>query len=314
MNRNLKKFLISQLLLNKTITKSDAQNELRWMIESLEYSYSHKSWLKLNHWCNDRGLRNKPLQYILRSQPFCELNIICRTPILIPRQETEEWTLKLIKTIIHNRNIHPISPVNTTHANQSVIEDHHQLRILDLCSGTGAIALSIAHHLTLNQIPFMIKGVDLNPYAVKLSKLNQRKLLPVLASSSTQSSSLNFEVGNMLEPGFHHTIESFKPNLIVCNPPYIPVTNYSQLDKDVKDWEDERALVAQDGGMLFHKIMIDFLRLGLIDVNEGIPRIVMEIDGEHQVGPLEQKLRDNNVREFEFLKDYRRNTRTLWIH
>lgn len=68
-----------------------ARNELRWLRENVErlskgsrLNHTNKQWLR--SLCRDRG-RGKPLQYILGSQPFGDLDIRCRPGVLIPRYE-----------------------------------------------------------------------------------------------------------------------------------------------------------------------------------------------------------------------------------
>jgi methylase of polypeptide subunit release factors len=103
--------LVTCLLKNKGLNLNEAGNELRWMIERIKHKrkpdhqtpnsvdtkrilykgLNEREIEKLTRWCTDRGVRNKPLQYILQSQPFGSLSIICRRPVLIPRVETEIW-------------------------------------------------------------------------------------------------------------------------------------------------------------------------------------------------------------------------------
>lgn len=60
-------------------------------LESTINTFSDKERIRLNAWIKDRIISHKPLQYILRSQPFCGLDLSIRSPTLIPRWETEEW-------------------------------------------------------------------------------------------------------------------------------------------------------------------------------------------------------------------------------
>ena len=66
-------------------------------IDSLLDAFTLRERNRLNAWIKDRIVYHKPLQYILRSQPFCGLEIRTRPPTLIPRWETEEWYILQLK-------------------------------------------------------------------------------------------------------------------------------------------------------------------------------------------------------------------------
>ncbi|KAF6241405.1 hypothetical protein HO173_000115 [Letharia columbiana] len=104
--------------------------------------------------CRSRA-RGKPLQYILGSQPFGEVEILCRRGVLIPRPETENITTHLASLLL--------SPPS---------RPQHPLRILDLCTGTGCIPL-LLHSLLAPHIPSLhLHGVDVSPAALNLAAKN----------------------------------------------------------------------------------------------------------------------------------------------
>ncbi|KAJ7268750.1 S-adenosyl-L-methionine-dependent methyltransferase [Mycena haematopus] len=90
----------------------------------------------------------EPLQYILGTQPFGPLSIQVRRPVLIPRPETEHWTLRLAQLL------RPLRP----------------LRVLDLGTGTGCIPLLLCHVLPPGTV--RAHGIDINPAAVALAAEN----------------------------------------------------------------------------------------------------------------------------------------------
>jgi release factor glutamine methyltransferase len=199
------------------------RNEFKWMLQELFSNHSkidQKQLKKLEYWINCR-IKGKPLQYILGNQPFINLNIILRKPILIPRWETEEWTLNLIESIDKNA----------------------KLNILELCSGTGCISLALAKALPNSKID----ACDISKAAIKLSRLNQRKL----AIPETQLKFLNIDLFS------NQVYQLNKYDLVVSNPPYIPPQEYEQLDKSVKDYEDKIALLAKDAkGVEFYERIV----------------------------------------------------------
>ena len=128
-----------------------ARNELRWLTEHAEetsrrvkpsdrsYHRSGLSASKLLTSYVTRRSRGEPLQYIIGNQPFGDLEILCQKNVLIPRPETEIYTTRLAECL---RNI--------SHSRGK--SGREGLRILDLCSGSGCIALLL--HSLLKQPPY----------------------------------------------------------------------------------------------------------------------------------------------------------------
>ncbi|KAI7880110.1 S-adenosyl-L-methionine-dependent methyltransferase [Lichtheimia hyalospora FSU 10163] len=176
----------------------------------------------VNSAIRDRVLFDKPLQYVLGTQPFGELDIVTRPPVLIPRWETEEWVHRLID-MLKPRLQDPTTP----------------FRILDICTGTGCIALALA-----SQLPNVhVTAIDIADEAIALARHNQH----IHAIQSVEFHKM--DVFNLQAPV--STSEPF--DLVVANPPYITKDEYALLDPCVKDWEDQRALLADDNGLAVHK-------------------------------------------------------------
>lgn len=112
--------------------------------------------------------------------------------------------------------------------------------MLDIGTGTGALALALSF------IPdSTIHAMDLSPDALALARENAQRI----------GTSIQFHEDDL----FH--IESDYPvfDIIVCNPPYIPASESSSMDRRVKDKEPEIALfVPEEDPMLFHKAIIEF--------------------------------------------------------
>jgi release factor glutamine methyltransferase len=175
--------------------------------------------LTLEKMLKQRIEEKKPLQYILGSVPFCNLEILVRPPILIPRPETEEWVSWLINLF---------DPIK-----------QEPLKILDLCTGTGCIALALAHAFSQSSVI----GIDINPEAINLA--NDNKSHNAIKNVTFLYSDL-YAALNALQP-FH---------LIVSNPPYITEKEYASLDPSVTTWEDRQALVAEHEGMAIYERII----------------------------------------------------------
>lgn len=160
-----------------------------------------------------------PLQYLLGSVPFCGLDIMVEPPLLIPRPETEEWVLRLIDQIQSSGKT--------------------PRTILDLCTGTGCIALALARAFPQAHVV----GIDINPQAVACAQKN---------SAHTKLNNAEFMVSDL-----YTTLQEAQFDLIVSNPPYIDENDWRTLAPRVRTFEDRRALVAGDQGYALIEKIID---------------------------------------------------------
>ncbi|KAI0534939.1 S-adenosyl-L-methionine-dependent methyltransferase [Xylaria digitata] len=105
----------------------------------------------------------EPLQYVLGTQPFGDLEILCTKGVLIPRPETEAWASMLADLMLSP----PLSPDRTG------VKDEEELHILDLCSGTGCIGLSLyVRGMATKGTAVRVSGFDVEPRAVRLARRN----------------------------------------------------------------------------------------------------------------------------------------------
>jgi release factor glutamine methyltransferase len=207
-------FFVAGWIINKLtdniFSKSETQNL------SLEV-VSPEVCQKLQTWVDLLITKNYPLQYLLEEAPFGNIELFIQAPILIPRPETEEWVMQLI-------------------ANLQLFKKY-PLKILDLCSGSGCIGLSIAHAFE----NFTVHAVDKNPQAIALIEKNIQhlQLKNILALESDM-------FANLAQQNY---------DIIFCNPPYITADEYEQLDECVRLWEDKDALVADNNGLAFYELI-----------------------------------------------------------
>ena len=239
------------------------------LIEQTTIELSQKQELILTEWIKKLTEQHCPLQYLLGSVPFCDIDILVEPPVLIPRPETEEWTAHLIKqlTPLHNKN----------------------LKILDLCTGSGCIALALAKALPEAQIV----ASDIQQHALDLAKRN-----------CDHNDILNAAI--LKSDLFSAIPQLFKFDIIVGNPPYIAPEEWQDLDQSVTDWEDKIALVASDHGLeIIEKIIQQapsFLRINEELETEGIPQLMLEI-GFRQGGRVAALLKDAGYCNISIEKD-----------
>lgn len=152
-----------------------------------------------------------PLAYLIGTVPFLNLTLHVRAPILIPRPETEHWVAALIERL---------APFH-----------HTPLRILDLCTGTGCIALALAQafpHATID-------AVDINPDALALAQENA--ILNKVSSVRWITQDIRYAI-----------TQWGRYDLITANPPYLSEEEWLDSDPSVKDWEDMDALISDNDG------------------------------------------------------------------
>ena len=143
-----------------------------------------------------------PLEHITHQREFMKLNFFVNENVLIPRQDTEI----LVEEVI---NIKKKTNAKT---------------ILDLCTGSGAIAVSLAKYLPNTEIT----AVDISQEALKVAKKN--------AISNEVENQITFISSDLFT-----NLENQKFDIIVSNPPYIKEAVMKELDKEVK-MEPELAL------------------------------------------------------------------------
>lgn len=241
---------LNNVLCNRVISTQQAW----WILEALTkkskaelvaqemVTLSDAEHAQLAQWMYQLTHEHKPIQYILGTVPFLDLDLLVEPPILIPRPETEEWVSALIQSL------KPLSTMN--------------LRILDIGTGSGCIALALARALPHAHVV----AVDVNPHALDLATRN---------AACNDVANVQFVQSNL----FENISETF--DLIVSNPPYISEVEYEQLDRSVSHWEDKRALVAHDDGLALIKKLIIQAPVHLCSNTAlsscGIPQLWIEI-------------------------------------
>ncbi|MGB8467456.1 MAG: peptide chain release factor N(5)-glutamine methyltransferase [Candidatus Babeliales bacterium] len=215
---------MAQLLTQQTITLTKADEE------------------QLTQWITQLVQEDKPIQYIIGDVPFGDLTIAVSPPTLIPRPETEDWVHALIAQY------------------KQKCSSDAQLRILDLCTGTGCIALTFAHAFKNATVIAVDIAADAVTLACRNAQLNSIPNVTVIQS----------DLFSALTPA------SF--DLIIANPPYIPATQWSQLPVSVRAWEDCRALCAGDDGLTLIRAIIAQAGAWLTPNNTGLPSLALEID------------------------------------
>lgn len=231
---------------------------------------------QLEQWIDKIVNQHMPLAYLIGSVPFNGLEILLQQPVLIPRPETEEWVINLIKQLQQLEN--------------------QKLTILDIGTGSGCVALALAKALP----QAIVCGTDISDTALELAQKN---------AQHNNISNAKFFKSDI----FNSVSKEQTFDLIVANPPYIAQDEWQALDPSVKQWEDKHALLAQEEGLALVKKIIDQARAHLKPNNEfelqNIPNLVIEIG--YRQGPAVQKLLLNaDYQAVEIVKDLEGKDRT----
>jgi release factor glutamine methyltransferase len=207
----------------------------------------------------ERRLRGEPIQYIVGETEFFGLPFKVTPDVLIPRPETEHVVEKAIE----------------------LARLHAAPRIVDLCTGSGAIAIALAHALPATAIT----ATDLSPSALTIAREN--------AQRNSVESRIRFLQGDLLEPV---TGEHF--DLVVANPPYVPTIERESMSVEVRDHEPALALFAGVDGLDIYRRLIS----GAPEVLVPGGFIVLEI-GHGQARAVEALLAAAGFTRIEFIPD-----------
>jgi release factor glutamine methyltransferase len=168
-----------------------------------------------------RRVSREPLQYILGTQEFCGLEFDVNPAVLIPRPETE-----LLVQYVAQR-----------------IPVERQANIVDVCTGSGCIAVAIAR---LRPRARLI-ATDLSDSSLDVARQN--------ASRHAVGERITWLEGNLLGPLAGQKLEGCI-DVIVSNPPYIAETDWAMLQPEVRLFEPRGALVAGPQGTELHERLL----------------------------------------------------------
>ncbi len=163
----------------------------------------------------DKLIQGIPLQYITNTQEFMKMSFFVNDNVLIPQPDTEilvEETIKIARNI-------------------------KKPTILDLCTGSGAIAVSLKKYLQDS----IVYASDISPKALEVAKRNAKNN--------------NVEV-NFFESDLFENLPNIKFDIIVSNPPYIKKDVIKTLDKEVQN-EPKLALDGGIDGLDFYRKIVN---------------------------------------------------------
>lgn len=169
----------------------------------------------------ERLKSHEPIQYIINNQEFMGFDFYVDENVLIPQPDTEILVEEVL-SIIKDKET-----------------ENKTINILDLCTGSGAIAISLSK--ILNSEKILIYGSDISENALKIAEKNaiDNGIKAVFLKSNI----------------FENINENYKFDIIVSNPPYIETETIKELSDEVKK-EPHIALDGGEDGLYFYKEII----------------------------------------------------------
>ncbi len=190
----------------------------------------------------ERRLTGEPVAYILGRKEFMGFDFEVNPFVLIPRPETELLVEKAVEFL---RKL------------------HRPVRVLDIGTGSGCIAISLAKHLE----EVTVVATDVCQKALRVARKNTQRL--------GVSSRITFLAGNLYDP-IRLNGHDLAFDAILSNPPYIPEEDVSRLAEDIREYEPRVALLSGNDGLSFIHAVIQesprYLRQGgliALEVGDG---------------------------------------------
>ena len=207
-----------------------------------------------------RIIEQEPIQYILEETEFYGRKFKVTLDTLIPRPETEELVQLTVK--------------NSSFKSKS--------KILDIGSGSGCIAISLASEFPNAQV----YAYDISEEAIKVAKENAER----------NGANIIFEKVNILQP---FTIHHPPFTVIVSNPPYVMDSEKAEMERNVLEYEPHLALFVEDNDpLIFYRKIAEFATKNLI--NKGL--CIVEINQAFGLETAEL-FWNQGFREVEVVKD-----------
>ncbi len=224
-----------------------------------------------------RAGEQEPIAYLTGTAHFYTLEFAVTRDVLIPRPDTETLVENVMQTVRHQPGLE--AP-----------------RVLDLCTGSGCIAVAVAKHLK----SATVLATDVSERAAAVARGNAERL--------AVADRVAVAVGDLFDP-LKHTVDARPFDLIVSNPPYIPTDQIAALDRGVRDYEPRLALDGGPDGLAVHRRILarapDHLTPG--------GRVFLEIAFDQGPAAREAAAAHPGFDDVRLLKDYAGHDRVLTL-
>lgn len=234
----------------------DPERNLAWLIAHGNAPTSHRAEFKVHI---ERRLAGEPLQYITGEAEFYGINFGVNRDVLIPRPETEHLVAKAL----------------------SLAADFKPPRIVDVGTGSGAIAVTLSYKLPAAHVT----ATDISAAALAVARKN--------AERNGVAERVRFLEGDLLAP-----VAGEQFDLVVSNPPYVAERDRDALSVEVRNYEPAQALFAGEDGLAIYRRLIPAAWSALVPCG----LVALEI-GYSQQPALHALLADSGFEQIEFIAD-----------
>ena len=218
-------------------------------------------------------LKNKPIQYIIGETEFCDLKFKVNENVLIPRPETSELVYKIVE--------------------RQKTKDKRQLSILDIGTGSGCIAISLAKNIPGSKV----HALDISEKALEVAKENA-------INNNVDVTFINDDILSL-----KNNIET-KFDIIVSNPPYVRELEKAEMRDNVLNWEPHNALFVSDNDpLIFYRNILEFAQTHLNENGE----IWFEIN-EYLGKEMTVLCKEYGFSDIEIFKDFRGKERVVKVN
>lgn len=226
------------------------------------------------HFAVKELLKNRPIQYIIGETEFCGMRFFVNENVLIPRPETQEMVENIVTS------------TRTRHATSQ------QLSILDIGTGSGCIAISLAKLIPNSDVT----AVDVSEKALEVARKN----------AENNGVNVHFVHDDILQPTIAELIDN-QFDIIVSNPPYVCESEKSEMRANVLDHEPSSALFVPDSDpLVFYRKILEFAQKALkpdgqiwFEINEKFGKETAEL------------CREKGFKNVEIIKDFRGKERIV---
>lgn len=221
----------------------------------------------------DRRMSREPLAYILGRQEFMGLDFKVSGDVLIPNQDTETLVEEALRYL------------------------QEGMRVLDLCTGSGCIALSLLNYSNGTEAV----GTDISKAALAIAEQNAKRL-----GLDSRYKAYYADLYDIIDEGNGTAGALGKFDIIVSNPPYIPTGVIEGLEPEVKDHEPFLALDGKDDGLFFYRKIIDNVQDYLLSNGW----LIMEI-GFDQAEAVKAMMDQKGFKDIQVIRDLGGNDRVV---
>jgi release factor glutamine methyltransferase len=250
------------------VLREDAPDAtLAWLIAHGGETLPAHATAVLRAWV-ERRREGEPVQYITGETEFYGLSFQVNRDVLIPRPETEHLVEKAI----------------------TLAAAFEQPRMVEVGTGSGAIAVALAHELPRAQI----HATEISVPALAVARAN--------AARNGVADRIRFLLGDLLA-----SVAGERFEVVISNPPYVPESDRDSLSVEVRDYEPVQALFAGGDGLAVHRRLIPAAFNAL--VSGGF--VVLEI-GYGQQAAVDSLLASTGFSEIEFTEDLQKIPRVAF--